>query len=67
MKIDRRMFFTCLLGLAFVPLRAYAPFVYKRLTGPLESCGLSIPFACLPINVYIRGPRYRVHLDRISK
>jgi hypothetical protein len=26
---------------------------------------ISIPFATLPINLYIRGPRYRVMLDRV--
>ena len=26
---------------------------------------LSIPYSCLPPNVYIRGPKYRVVFDRI--
>jgi hypothetical protein len=26
---------------------------------------MSIPFATLPVNVYIKGPRYRVMFDRV--
>lgn len=32
---------------------------------PGSPAAISIPFATLPINVYIRGPRYRVSFDRI--
>jgi hypothetical protein len=32
---------------------------------PGSPAAISIPFATLPINVYIRGPRYRVMFDRI--
>jgi len=32
---------------------------------PGSPAAISIPFATLPINVYIRGPRYRVQFDRI--
>lgn len=32
---------------------------------PDSPAAISIPFANLPINVYIRGPRYRVLFDRI--
>lgn len=32
---------------------------------PNSPAAISIPFATLPINVYIRGPRYRVMFDRI--
>lgn len=32
---------------------------------PDSPAAISIPFATLPINVYIRGPRYRVMFDRI--
>jgi len=32
---------------------------------PGSPAALSIPFATLPVNVYIRGPRYRVMFDRI--
>ena len=32
---------------------------------PDSPAAISIPFATLPMNVYIRGPRYRVHFDRI--
>jgi len=32
---------------------------------PDSPAAVSIPFAMLPMNLYIRGPRYLVHLDRI--
>jgi hypothetical protein len=32
---------------------------------PDSPAAISIPFATLPINLYIRGPRYRVMFDRI--
>lgn len=32
---------------------------------PGSPAAISIPFATLPINIYIRGPRYRVTFDRI--
>jgi hypothetical protein len=32
---------------------------------PGSPAAISIPFATLPVNVYIRGPRYRVQFDRI--
>lgn len=32
---------------------------------PDSPAAISIPFATLPINIYIRGPRYRVMFDRI--
>jgi len=32
---------------------------------PGSPAAISIPFATLPISVYIRGPRYRVQFDRI--
>ncbi len=32
---------------------------------PDSPAAISIPFATLPVNVYIRGPRYRVMFDRI--
>jgi hypothetical protein len=32
---------------------------------PGSPAAISIPFATLPINIYIRGPRYRVMFDRI--
>jgi hypothetical protein len=32
---------------------------------PDSPAAISIPFATLPVNVYIRGPRYRVAFDRI--
>jgi hypothetical protein len=32
---------------------------------PGSPAAISVPFATLPINVYIRGPRYRVMFDRI--
>jgi hypothetical protein len=32
---------------------------------PDSPAAISIPFATLPLNVYIRGPRYRVLFDRI--
>lgn len=32
---------------------------------PDSPASISIPFATLPVNVYIRGPRYRVAFDRI--
>lgn len=32
---------------------------------PDSPAAISIPFATLPINVYIRGPRYRVMFDRV--
>ncbi len=32
---------------------------------PDSPAAVSVPFATLPINVYIRGPRYRVLFDRI--
>ncbi len=33
---------------------------------PDSPAAISIPFAALPINLYIRGPRYRVFFDRIT-
>jgi hypothetical protein len=33
---------------------------------PDSPAAISIPFATLPINVYIRGPRYLVMMDRIA-
>jgi hypothetical protein len=33
---------------------------------PDSPAAISIPFATLPTNLYIRGPRYRVMFDRIS-
>ena len=32
---------------------------------PESPAAISIPFATLPVNLYIRGPRYRVMFDRI--
>jgi len=32
---------------------------------PDSPAAISIPFATLPVNVYIRGPRYRVMFDRV--
>ena len=32
---------------------------------PGSPAAISIPFATLPVNIYIRGPRYRVMFDRI--
>ena len=32
---------------------------------PDSPASISVPFATLPQNVYIRGPRYRVHFHRI--
>lgn len=32
---------------------------------PGSPAAISIPFASLPVNIYIRGPRYRVGFDRI--
>src|SRR4051812_25433439 len=32
---------------------------------PNSPAAISVPFATLPINLYIRGPRYRVMFDRI--
>jgi hypothetical protein len=32
---------------------------------PGSPAAISIPFATLPVNIYIRGPRYRVAFDRI--
>ena len=32
---------------------------------PGSPAAISVPFATLPINIYIRGPRYRVMFDRI--
>lgn len=31
-----------------------------------EATAISIPFATLPVNQYIRGPRYRVMFDRTA-
>lgn len=33
---------------------------------PDSPAAISIPFATLPVNLYIRGPRYRVMFDRIA-
>jgi hypothetical protein len=33
---------------------------------PDSPAAISIPFATLPVNLYIRGPRYRVMFDRIT-
>jgi hypothetical protein len=53
-KFGRRVFFGLVAALCGV-----------RPAPPPVSGGIAIPFACLPVNTYIRGPRYRVVFDRI--
>jgi len=66
MKISRRRLLKTLFAGAAAVACGDITKVLAAATPPAAApAALSIPFATLPINTYIRGPRYRVMFDRI--
>ncbi len=59
MKITRRNLLK-----AFVAAFA-APLAFLSSSPQAKVAAISIPFSTLPMNLYIRGPRYLVMFDRI--
>lgn len=62
---------------AFTRMKMREDGFYRRILPPIQitnddldrevdsAAAVSIPFDCLPLNLYIRGPRYRIEFDRI--
>ena len=66
--MKRRESFRAMLGLVLAPAVAPAAAAFiapKPLSVGFHEAMCTIPFAKLPTNVYIRGPRYKVVMDRI--
>ena len=64
MKIRRRGFFGAVAAVFCGAPLAPAVAKYAVATSPAPGA-ITIPFATLPFNTYIRGPRYRVMFDRV--